>query len=186
MTTNKKKKPVSPGLHEHHVSRRDTQASRRDKCDSLGGLHSPAGFLQTPLPFCASWCYHNPGPRVDLCGSWPPFPLAHVCVTLSAERPDFASCQVGEGSYSNVGNRKRKWTQPGLGERMEGTEYNIYPRLPSIIYKQPCHIFETVQNRFCTMSARLKACSGNQTAWPHGEEFLHSLAFMPIGCYSLA
>lgn len=125
------KKPVSPVLHEHHVSQGDTQASQKDKCDSLGGLHRAASFLQTPLPFCASWCYHNPGPRVDLCGSWPRLPLAHVCVTLSAERPDFASCQVGEGLYSNVGNRKRKWTQPGLGERMEGTEYNIYPPSPS-------------------------------------------------------
>lgn len=91
------------------------------------GLHEGAGILQTPLPFCTSWCYHNLGPRADLCGSWPGLPLAHVCVTLSAKRPDSASCRPGEGPRSNVGNRKRKWTRPGLGERMEGTEHNICP-----------------------------------------------------------
>lgn len=69
----------------------------QSRLDFLWGLHRTASFLQTPLPLCASWCYHNLGPRVDLCGSWPRLPLAHVCVTLSAESPDFASCQLGEG-----------------------------------------------------------------------------------------
>lgn len=134
-----------------------TLASQKDKCESLWGLHRPANFLQTPLPFGASWCYHNPGPRVDLCGSWPRLPLPHVCVTLSAERPDSASCQVGEGLYSNVGNRKRKWTRPGLGERMEGTEHNIYPPSPSIIYKQLCHIFKTVKKKLSLASVHHKS-----------------------------
>lgn len=117
-------------------SQADTPASQKDKCDSLQGLRRPANFLQTPLPLCASWCYHNPGPREDLCGSWPRFPLAHVCVTLSAERPDAASCQAEEELSSNVGNRKRKRTRAGLGERIVGTGNSIYSSSPWMIFKQ--------------------------------------------------
>lgn len=32
----------------------------------LWGLHREGSFLKTPLPLCTSWCYHNPGPGVDL------------------------------------------------------------------------------------------------------------------------
>lgn len=91
-------------------------------------------FLQTPLPCSASSCYHSPGPRVALCGSWPCLPLAHVCVTLSVERPDTISCPLGKGGGGGrigcsalSGTGKGSGHRPGLGERVEGTEHNIYP-----------------------------------------------------------
>lgn len=59
-----------------------------------------------------------------------------MCVTLSAERPDAASCQAEEGLSSNVGNRKRKRTRAGLGERIEGTGNSIYSPSPRMIFKQ--------------------------------------------------
>lgn len=74
---------------------------------------------------------------MDLCGSWPPLPLTHVCVTLSVERPDTTSCEVVAGRLCrNVGHRKRKRTRPGLSERKEGTKHNISSLSPSLISKQ--------------------------------------------------
>lgn len=111
-----------------HAGWSKTKAATQDKCDPLWGLHRVANFLKTPLPFCTSWCYRNPGPRVDLlwlmASSSASTRVHHI---ICWEGQTLHPVRWGRGRCSNVGNRKRKWTRPGRGERMEGTEYNICP-----------------------------------------------------------
>lgn len=94
----------------------------------MRGLHRGASFLKTPLPFCTSWCYHNPGPRVDLLWLMASSSArTRVHRIICWEGQTLHPVKWGRGQHSNVGNRKRKWTRPGRGERMEGTEHNICP-----------------------------------------------------------
>lgn len=53
---------------------------------------------------------------MDLCGSWPLLPLAHVCVTLSVERPDTTSCEVEEGGWGEGDCAVMSVTGKGRGQ----------------------------------------------------------------------
>lgn len=144
------------------------QPSRRDNVFFSEAF--TVNFLQTPLPFTTSLCYHNPGPGVDLCGSWPGLPLPHVCVTLSAERPDFASWRRRRGHTVLSGTGK------GSGHEQEQVREwkehrTIYvPCLPSIIHKQHCHIFSKVYKALL-----LDCVSIRKLNWPWGQKFLSKL-----------
>lgn len=65
------------------------------------------------------WCYQGPGPTVDLCGSQPQFPSAHVCVTLSVKRPDAISCVLeGVGRGQERERTHRLTSREGWTERL--------------------------------------------------------------------
>lgn len=74
----------------------------------MWGLHREGGFLKTPLPFCTSWCYHNPGPRVDL--------LWLMASSSASTRVHHIICWEGQTLHPAERGRGRRQAMSGTGK----------------------------------------------------------------------
>jgi len=112
--------------------------------DNRGSLRS---LRPCPLPADTSsflgytWSYHNPGPGVALCG--PLWPIASSSATTRVRHIICWEARLhilsdgwvgGGGLWGRAGpqhweqeQEKEVETNQGLGVRVEGTQYNIYP-----------------------------------------------------------
>lgn len=131
-----------------------------------GGLHRQGSFLKTPLPFCTSWCYHNPGPRVDL--------LWLMASSSASTRVHRIICWEGQTLHpvesGGWGGAAMSGTGKGSGrhrdEVREWKEQSTISlrRLSSLICKQR---FSEVQGD----KKKKRACfSSLQTEWPCGRQ----------------
>lgn len=143
----------------------------------MWGLHREASFLKTPLPFCTSWCYHNPGPRVDL--------LWLMASSSASTRVHHIICWEGQTLHPvkwGRGGPAMSGTGKGSGrDRDEVREWKEQStisvrRLSSLIYKQQFRLFRSVPKKkkilqgFCIVSVLFKSRK-IQTGWPCGGEF---------------
>lgn len=139
----------------------------------MWGLHREGSFLKTPLPFCTSWCYHNPGPRVDL--------LWLMASSSASTRVHHIICWEGQTLHPvkwGRGGAAMSGTGKGSGrDRDEVREWKEQStisirRLSSLIYKQQFRLFRSALKKtgFCIVNVLFKS-TRIQTEWPCGGQF---------------
>lgn len=114
----------------------------------MWGLHREASFLKTPLPFCTSWCYHNPGPRVDLlwlmASSSARTRVHHI---ICWEGQTLHPVKWGRGSTAMSGTGKGSGrNRDEVREWKEQSTISVR-RLSSLIYKQQFRLFRSVPKK---------------------------------------
>lgn len=114
----------------------------------MWGLHREGSFLKTPLPFCTSWCYHNPGPGVDL--------LWLMASSSASTRVHRIICWEGQTLHPvKWGRASAAMSGTGKGSGRDRDEVREWKeqstisvrRLSSLIYKQQFRLFRSAPKK---------------------------------------